>query len=175
MGPGSQTDIGLGYGWTHMYNDMLFTWKGDMFRMGPDGRVTHFALQSDGTYQTSPGYFLTLVKNNDGSFDLTTKYHTDYRYESIPDTPFQIDGPVLRLTSITDHNNNVTTLTYSNGDLTLITDTYGRSIQLAYNGNHHLTSVADPAGATTTLAYESDQVCNDLKLDSSWTCTDIVA
>ena len=77
MGPGAQTDIGLGYGWTHIFNDLLFSWRDDMFRMGPDGRITHFALQSDGTYQTSPGYFETLVKNSDGSFDLTTKYQTD--------------------------------------------------------------------------------------------------
>ncbi len=153
MGPGSQTDIGLGYGWTHMYNDLLFSWHGDVFRMGPDGRVTHFALQNDGSYKTSTGYFETLVKNNDGSFDLTTKYQTDYHYESIPGTPFQVDGPVLRLTSITDRNNNVTTLTYSSGNLTLITDTYGRSIQLGYNGNHHLTSVIDPMGEATTFSY----------------------
>ena len=155
LGPGSQTDIGLGYGWTHMYNDLLFSWHGDVFRMGADGRVTHFALQNNGSYQTSPGYFETLVKNNDGSFDLTTKYQTDYHYASIPGTPFQVDGPVLRLTSITDRNNNVTTLTYTSGDLTLITDTYGRSIQLGYNGNHHLTTVIDPLGAATTFSYNA--------------------
>ncbi len=155
MGPGAQTDIGLGYGWTHIYNDLLFSWRDDMFRMGPDGRITHFALQSDGSYQTSPGYFETLVKNSDGSFDLTTKYQTDYHYESIPGTPFQVDGPVLRLTSITDRNNNVTTLTYSSGNLTLITDTYGRSIQLSYNSNNHLATVIDPLGAATTFTYNT--------------------
>ena len=96
------------------------------------------------------------MANNDGSFDLTTKYHTDYHYEihsgyTGPDN----ESGGFASTSITDRNNNVTTLTYSNGDLTLITDTYGRSLQLAYNGNHHLTSVTDPAGATTTLAYNA--------------------
>ena len=40
----------------------------------------------------------------------------------------------------------MTTLTYTSGDLTLITDTYGRSIQLDYNSNHHLTTVIDPLG-----------------------------
>jgi RHS repeat-associated protein len=156
MGPGSQTDIGLGYGWTHMYNDLLFSWHGDVFRVGPDGRITRFALQNNGSYLTSPGYFETLVKNNDGSFDLTTKYQTDYHYESIPDTPFLVDGPVLRPTSITDRNNNVTTLTYTDGNLALITDTYGRSIQLNYNGNHHLTTVIDPFGVTTTFSYNAN-------------------
>lgn len=162
LGPGSQTDIGMGYGWTHMYNDLLFSWHGDMFRMGPDGRVTHFVLQTDGSYQTSPGYFETLVKDTDAScligapcFDLTTKYQTKYHYETIPGTPFQVDGPVARLNTITDRNNNMTTLTYTSGNLTLITDTYGRSIQLDYNSNHHLTTVIDPLGAATTFSYNA--------------------
>jgi RHS repeat-associated protein len=156
LGTGSSIDTVMGYGWTHMYNDFLFSQHaGDMFRFGPDGRITRFALQSDGSYQTSPGYFETLVKNGDGSFDLTTKYQTDYHYESIPGTPFQVDGPVLRLTSITDRNNNVTTLTYTSGNLTLITDTYGRSIQLDYNANHHLTTVIDPLGNATTFTYNA--------------------
>lgn len=77
-GTGASIDTVMGYGWTHTYNDLLFTQHtGDMFRLGPDGRITRFALQNDGSYQTSPGYFETLVKNGDGSFDLTTKYQTD--------------------------------------------------------------------------------------------------
>ena len=156
LGPGSTTDTVMGYGWTHMYNDFLFSQQaGDMFRFGPDGRITRFALQPDGSYKTTPGYFETLVKNGDGSFDLTTKYQTDYHYESIPGTPFQVNGPVLRLTSITDRNNNVTTLTYTSGDLTLITDTYGRSFTLGYNSNHHLTTVIDPLGNATTFTYNA--------------------
>ena len=61
-----------------------------MFRLDPDGRITRFALQTNGTYQTSPGYFETLVKNNDGSFDLTDKYQTDRHYASVPSTPFAL-------------------------------------------------------------------------------------
>ena len=40
-------DTVIGDGWTHTYNDLLFTQHGgDMFRLAPDGRITRFALQS---------------------------------------------------------------------------------------------------------------------------------
>jgi YD repeat-containing protein len=135
---GSRTslDTMVGYGWTHSYNDFLFSQGRDMFRMTGDGRVVRYALSSGGRYQTSPGYFETLVKNSDGSFDVTTKYQTDYHYQSIPNTPFLVRGPVFRVTSITDRNGNTTLLSYTNGNLTSITDTYGRTFALGYNGNH---------------------------------------
>ena len=151
-------DTVMGYGWTHTYNDLLFTQhNGDMFRLEPSGRITRFALQTDGSYVTSPGYFETLVKNGDGSFDLTTKYQTDYHYAKVTNTPFLLgDGDVMRLMSITDRNGNVTTLAYNaGGDMTTVTDTYGRTMTYGYNGTHHLTSSTDPIGRTTTYGYDA--------------------
>jgi RHS repeat-associated protein len=146
-------DTMVGFGWTHTFNDFLFAQGLNMFRMRGDGRIIQYAFRGGGKYQTSAGYFETLVKNQDGSFDVTTKYQTRYHYELIPNTPFLVRGPVLRLTSITDRNSNVTTLSYASGDLTSITDTYGRSFQLDYNSNHHLISIKDPGNNVTTLAY----------------------
>ena len=154
-GSRASIDTVIGYGWTHTYNDFLFTQRGDMFRMGPDGRITRFALGPNGTFVTTPGYFETLVNNLDGSFTITTKYQTKYRYQSIPGTAFLVDGPVLRLTSITDRNNNVTTLAYAGGDLTTVTDTYGRTLTFTYNANHHLTSETDPLGNKTSFTYNA--------------------
>lgn len=126
-----------------------------MFRMRGDGRITRYHLGTGGTYQTSLGYFETLAKNPDGSFDVITKYQTRYHYQSVPNTPFLVHGPVLRLTSIPDRNNYVTTLAYTLGDLTSITDTYSRSFQLTYNSSHHLVKITDPAGQSTTITYNS--------------------
>jgi RHS repeat-associated protein len=151
-------DTVMGYGWTHMFNDLLFTQHdGDMFRLAPDGRITRFALQTNGTYVTSPGYFETLVMNHDGSFDLTDKYQTDYHYAEVTNTPFVLGtGPVQRLMSITDRNGNVTTLAYNGtGDMTTATDTYGRIYTFGYNSNHHVASATDPLGNTTTFGYDS--------------------
>ena len=146
-------DTMIGFGWTHTFNDFLFTQGADMFRMRGDGRITRYHFIGGGGYRTSPGYFETLVQNLDGSFDVTTQFQTRYHYQSVPNTPFLVHGPVLRLISITDRNNNVTTLTYTSGDLTSITDIYNRSFQLAYNNNHHLVKITDPAGQSTTITY----------------------
>ena len=149
-------DSMVGFGWTHTFNEFLFAQGSDIFRMRANGRITRYHLGFGGTYHTSPGYFETLVKNLDGSFDVTTKYKSRYHYQSVPNTPFLVRGPVLRLITITDRNNNVTALTYSaSGDLTMVTDTYGRSFQLAYNSNHHLVSIQDPSGQVTTITYNS--------------------
>ncbi len=64
-------------------------------------------------------------------------------------------GPVYRLESVTDRNGNKTLVGYVNGDLTSVTDTYGRSFQLGYNSSHHLISVTTPAGDTTKITYNS--------------------
>jgi RHS repeat-associated protein len=53
-----------------------------------------------------------------------------------------------RLVSKVDRNGNTTTLTYSNGNLTQITDPVGRSLTFTYNGNNQVTSMTDPLGRT---------------------------
>src|SRR5271165_1011360 len=100
-GSRSADDIGLGYGWTHTFTDLLFNQRGDMFRLDGIGRITRFALVGNGVYQTATGYFETLVQNLDGSFTLTDKFKTILHYISVPGTFFQIAGPVYRLDTMT--------------------------------------------------------------------------
>lgn len=154
-GSRSTIDTVLGYGWTHSYNVFLFSQRGAMFRMGADGRITLYAAGPGGTYVTSTGYFETLVKNPDGSFTLTQKDQTRYHFQSVPGTPFLVDGPVYMLTSITDRNSNVTTLSYSGGLLSQVADTYGRVLTFSYNSSGHLSKVIDPLGRATNFVYDS--------------------
>jgi RHS repeat-associated protein len=143
---------GLGYGWTHSYNIFLFQQAGSMFRYGSDGRVTEYTLNSTGTYTAAPGYFETLVQNADGSFTLTQKGRTVFTFAVVPNSSIQS----WRLIRIADPNNNQTNLTYTMGNLTGITDTYGQSLTLAYNSHNSLVSVGDPAGRMTKLGYYSE-------------------
>ncbi len=151
-------DTGVGMGWTHTYNDFLFTQGGnDMFRWRGDGRVTKYTF-SNGRYQTAPGYFESLQTDGNGSFAIVTKYQTVYRYEPVVGrrsilghTP--IDPTIYRLISITDRNHNITNFSYSNSKLVSITDTYGRSLTLTYDAKDHLSSVTDPLGRVTSFAY----------------------
>jgi YD repeat-containing protein len=155
-GSRATVDTVMGYGWTHSYNIFLFGQLGAMFRYDGDGRVTRFRLGPGGTFITGTGYFETLVRNPDGSFTLTQKDKTSYTFKSIPGTPFLVGGsPVWRLTGIVDRNGNTTTLTYTGGNLTSITDTYGRSLTFTYSPQNKLASVTDPAGRLTTFQYDS--------------------
>lgn len=153
-GSQSRSNTVMGYGWTHSYNTLLFSQRGHMFRLGPDGRVTKYALGVGGKYTVTPGYFETLVKNPDGSFTLRQKDGTTYRFAQVPGTPFLAEGPVWRLISITDRNNNITTLTYVAGKLAQVTDTYGQSLTFSYTGNL-LTQVTDPLGRITRFTYSA--------------------
>jgi RHS repeat-associated protein len=154
-GSHAQVDIGLGYGWTHSFSQVLFSQRGHMFRLDGTGLVTRYQLGAGGTFTASPGYFETLVHNPDDSFTLRQKDGTVYRFARVPGDTLLINGPVWRLISITDRIGNVTTLTYTAGQLTQITDTYGRSLILAYNSLGHLLSITDPLNRITTLKYDS--------------------
>lgn len=149
-------DTVAGYGWTHSYNLFLFSQLGSMYRYDGDGRVTRYALNSNGAgYTTAPGYFETLVKTGGTTFTITEKTQTVYTFEYIPGTPFVLGGPVYRLTQIADRNGNTTTLTYTAGNLTQITDTYGRTVIFTYSAAHKITSVKDALGRITTFQYDS--------------------
>jgi YD repeat-containing protein len=145
----------LGIGWTHSYNLFLFSQVGNMFRVDGDGRVTKYQLGIGGTFTAAPGYFETIVKNPDGSFTITDKYKIVTHYVQIAGTHFMQGTPVWRLVSITDRNNNVTTLTYSAGNLTNVTDTYGRTITFSYISRNLIASITDPLGRVTSITYDS--------------------
>ena len=146
----------MGYGWTHSYNVFLFNQRGHMFLMDARGRIERHKLGPGGTFITGPGYFDQLVQTSNTTFTLTTKDKTISTFTLVPSTPFFVGGgAVYRLTSIVDRNNNVTILTYVNGNLTSVTDTYGRSLTLGYNSQNKLISITDPLLRTTTLEYDS--------------------
>ncbi|MBV8845291.1 MAG: RHS repeat protein [Bryobacterales bacterium] len=153
-GSRATVDTVMGFGWTHSYNVFLFSQAGVMFRFDGEGRVTKYSLGPDGIFVSSPGYFETLTQSG-GVFTITQKDQTKYNFMLIPDTPFMVGGPVYRLVSVVDRNHNTTTLTYSSGNLTSVTDTYNRSLAFGYDAHHNLISVTDPDGRLTTVQYDS--------------------
>ncbi|MCV2369752.1 RHS repeat-associated core domain-containing protein [Roseateles oligotrophus] len=151
----ARIDVGLGFGWTHNYSTLLYSVRGHMFRLDGDGRITRYAPGSGGTFRAAAGYFETLVRNPDGSFTLTKKDQTAYRFAVIPATPFMQGTPVFQLTSITDRNNNIVNLSYSGGQLRSIVDNYGRGFSLSYYSNKKLRAVTDSLGRSTGFTYDS--------------------
>lgn len=154
----AQVDTGLGLGWSHSYNIYLFSQRSHMFKMGAEGRVTQYRYSGGPVYTTDAGYFETLTQTSPGNFALTNKNKSWWLFGTVPNTPFLVAGPVYRLLQMGDRNNNVTVFTYdANGLLSTITDTYGRSLTLAYGvtgGMTNLASVTDPLGRTTSFTYD---------------------
>jgi RHS repeat-associated protein len=157
-GSKAQLDTGLGFGWTHTYNTLLFQQRGQMFRLGADGRVTQYYLNysgSGGSYISDTGYFETMTRQPDGSFIVTNKYQSWWHFGLVPNTPFLVAGPVYRLLQMGDHNQDTNTTTYNaSGLLASVTDTFGRTLQFTYNASNKLSSVTDPLGRTTTFQYD---------------------
>jgi YD repeat-containing protein len=121
----------------------LFSQAGVMFRYDGDGRVTRYGLGLGGTFTAAPGYFETLTQSS-GTFTITTKDQTRYLHTDRRDA---LSGHRPSLSADADRrsNSNTTTLTYSAGNLTQVTDTYGRALTFTCNASGHLTSVKDPS------------------------------
>jgi RHS repeat-associated protein len=157
-GSKAQLDTGMGFGWTHTYNALLFQQRGQMFRLGADGRVTQYYMNfsgTSGTYTSDTGYFETLTMQADGSFIVTNKNQSWWHFGLVPNTPFLVAGPVYRLLQMGDRNGNINTMSYNAGGLLVsVTDPFGRTLQFGYNPSNKLSSITDPLGRITTLQYD---------------------
>jgi RHS repeat-associated protein len=154
-GSRAQLDTVMGFGWTHSFNIFLLPQNGSMFRFGGDGRVTKYKLNPDGSFTADAGYFETLIRQSRDTFVLTKKDRTQFTFALIPGTPFLFGGPIYRLTRIQDRNNSAMTLTYSGGNLTTVSDTYGRTMLFTYDAHRNIASLTDPLGRHTTLTYDA--------------------
>jgi len=160
----------LGWGWTHNWNLRLTQPTTDtvVVTFG-DGHAEKWTWNGT-AYDGAPGVFSALVKNGDGTFDLTQKDQTRYH--------FAADG---RLLWAEDRNGNRTTLTYdaqgrlvtvtepagraltfeytspvSTTLISRITDPASRTIQFTYNITGELTAVTDVMGQATTMTYDAN-------------------
>jgi RHS repeat-associated protein len=134
----------------------------------PDGSRYRFKENPDGlTFSPPSGRYETLVKNTDGSFDLTPQ-RTRQRYHL---------SPTGALMSMSDDNGNTLGLTYdgsgrlqrvadasgsgrsvsfyygADGRVSAVQDSAGRQVQYFYDNSGLLTSVVDAAGRRTSYAY----------------------
>jgi RHS repeat-associated protein len=134
----------------------------------PDGSRYRFKENADGVTFTPPsGRFEALVKNGDGSFDLTPQ-KTRQRYH------FSSTGALM---SMTDDGGNTINLIYdgsgrlqqvadasgsgryvnlyygADGRVSAVQDSGARQVQYFYDSAGLLTSVVDAAGRATAYAY----------------------
>ncbi|WP_281287701.1 RHS repeat-associated core domain-containing protein [Geobacter argillaceus] len=143
----------LGRGWSHGFGAKLIgpspSDANHIYLRSGNGVITVFTL-TNGQFLPPAGDSSTLTRNPDNTAVLTNRDGLTYNFDT--------SGS---LTQIVDRHNNRTILTYTNGDLTQITDALGRSITLGYDLTatpHRLTTVTDPAGKSYDIQYQNGRL-----------------
>lgn len=156
----------FGWGWTSDLDEGLSAnADGSITYRDPSGGFHVFLPNGSGGFVAPLGLYLTLVKNADGTYTLTSRDQSK--------TTFNAGGYI---TSITDRNGNALSIAYNTSNLpTTVTDAAGRQLTLtvtnghisaiaapgsrtygyAYDGSGNLTDYTDPAGIDTHYVYDS--------------------
>jgi RHS repeat-associated protein len=164
----------LGVGWAHAFNakiTVVNTTTGELEYGSGSGQLTRFLKTSGGSTGSATyggkGFDGTMKRLSNNSYELTTRDRRVFSFDSSGN-----------LTQIKPRFLPATTLAYTSGKLSSITDSAGRSATITYSGSNpalidrvtladgryveygytggRLTSVRDPRGKTWTLAYDAN-------------------
>ena len=136
----------LGHGWTSSYTMALSTdSNGNVTVAEENGATITFAPAGGGSYTAPSRVLAALVGNSDGTYTLSD-FGDGYSYT------FSATG---QLTDERDRNGYTTTLSYTGGLLSAVTDPAGRILTVTNDASGHITKLADPAGRTVTFGYDA--------------------
>jgi len=140
---------GFSEGWTHTYSARLIRDDGNIISIRPDGKALRFTLVS-GSYvaDATAAAQLERVTTPSLGWKLTT---TNDEVETYDDP-----GALL---SITDRAGLTQTLAYTAGQLSSVTDPYGRTLTIARDSYERIQSIVTPLG-TISYTYGSDVRAN---------------
>ena len=131
----------LGYGWSHSYSMHLEFAASKIIAWRSDGRAIYFDKTS---FDAESGEKEQLEQ--DGSnYRLTTPRQLEELYNA--------SGQLI---SQSDRNSNTRTFSYTSGNLTTVTGSFGRTLVLAYNGDNRISSITDAAGKTVSYSYDTN-------------------
>lgn len=148
-------DSPLGFGWSDSYNMYLSADGGGNIMVHEEqGSALSFNV-SGSAYQPASYVLATLVKNGDGTFTFT-RLHGQQHYT------FTAPSNGGQLLSETDRNGYTTSLAYTNGQLTSVTDPAGRALTFQYNASNRISSVTDPANRSVSFTYDSNGNLTDI-------------
>lgn len=140
----------FGFGWTFPFDVHLLIvdnllLQGVQVRYA-DGHTADFTDNGDGTYSPQePRIYDELTLDGDG-YILKQKNLTEYHFDS--------DG---YLQSTVDRNGNALSLTYSDNQVTAVTNGSGRTVTFTYDGAF-ITDVHGPEGRHLQYAYEDGRL-----------------
>ncbi|MGX4668687.1 DNRLRE domain-containing protein [Cerasibacillus sp. JNUCC 74] len=136
----------FGYGW-HSDAEMNIKSEESYVKFtDEDGTIHNFLKKSDGKFEAPTGVYLELEETK-----------TDYIITDKEQTKIYFDKTTGRIKEIRDAQkaSNKTTYTYTNNQLTAITDASGRKLTLEYTDGL-VSKITDPKGRTTTFSYQND-------------------
>lgn len=133
----------LGVGWSLTYFDHLTVTTNTVSLWRSDGRELIFRLGADGQWFPTTPTQTQLVSASNG--------FTWIRQDGTQET-FNADG---QLVAVIRPDGHATTLTYTQGQLTTVTDASGQSLQFSYNANGLVTSITLPDGHHIAFQYNS--------------------
>ncbi len=138
-------------GWTTQYDESIVaggsTYSGRFLRLTlPDATRIQFgrASTSDPFKPLIAGLRGQIVLNGDGTYTLTFKDGRIHQFDSAGKLLWQ-----------KDHNDNQTTLTYTSGVLSSVTDPFSRTLTFTTNGNGNVTAIADSTGTIANYEYHT--------------------
>jgi len=143
----------LGHGWTHNYNtDLVFDSATTITVNYGSGAGVPFGSTDGVNFVPKKGVTEKLVKNTNGSYKLVFADQTKYNFDAKGNLISQVD-----------RYGNTTALTYTDGNLTKVTDPSGRYLTFEYLGQ----SVLSGPGRTTAsfLRKVTDSTSRSISFD----------
>jgi len=139
----------LGYGWSHSYDYYITNYSDTLWvAHHADGHTSFFIpspTNSNIAYPLFGGMYDSLYRDpSSGLFFMKFKTGELFSFNSNN-----------RLASVTDLNNNVTTLTYSGLLLASVRSPGGRALSFSYTGTN-ITSVTDSLGRSVSYGYSGN-------------------
>lgn len=163
---------------TNSNNVVLLPSGGQMTFTGTTNYLTNTRLTGD----TTNGFTLTypdgstriygqIITNSSGTFleaFMTESRDPDGRAVKFAYQGYSPSAPVIRLSSVTDAEGGVTSLTYNSTNLFStnlvfqVTDRYGRTATFLYDRHGCLTNISDVLQIATTIAYDTNYLVSSM-------------
>ncbi|HXF05615.1 MAG TPA: DUF6531 domain-containing protein, partial [Blastocatellia bacterium] len=141
-----------GQSWEFNYNRRLVVMLGgEVVRMDGFARADLYARNPDGSYAAPRGFYISLIRNPDGSFMEREPNGTKIFYS-------QADRQgIARMTQVVDRNGNTMRFIYNEqNQLIRVIDTLGRPIEYRYNDQGRLSEVQDFMGRSIRFEYDGN-------------------
>jgi RHS repeat-associated protein len=172
-------DGAMGYGWTSSLTPRLYyatylysapsTYQKEAEIIMPSGWSYVYVESGGGTFSPPPGRKDSLVRNGDGTFDLTLErslsvYHfgSDGKALSLKDDygntltfTYDANGRVQQVSDVAGSGRYFNVFWGANGRISSVQDNAGRQVQYTYDTQGALQTVTDAANRVTTYSYNN--------------------